>query len=332
MSNQKSSPVEVAVIIVNYNTADLTIDCLESVIRHGSPHRRVSLHVVDNGSPLGDGSIISNALAARGWSSRVTLLCEATNHGFGRGVNLVITQFVAPLPQYVFLLNPDARLENDAVSILANFLDEHPHVSAAGAKISSPAGIPVTGAFRFPSVIWTFASALCFGPLSRLLRSWEVPLSPDIPTQPVDWVTGAAVMMRLSDVQRAGFFDPAYFLYFEEVDLMRELKRQGGEIWHVAEANVVHIEGAATGVKSGRERPRRLPPYWYQSWARYFFKNHGRSGALLAATAWYVGAAANTVLARLRGQAPQAPSNFYSDFWRIAVRPLLGLEDLPNDR
>ena len=316
---------EIAVIIVNYNTAALALDAIESVLTRSHGGRSVELHVVDNASPNGDASVLSAALAERGWTSRVYLRSETQNHGFGRGNNLVLTELMrrAAPPSYAFLLNPDARLDNEAVAVLADFLDAHPAAAAAGASISSPEGVPVASAFRFPGIVSTFASAVCLGPVSRLLRAWEVSLSPAIGTQRVDWVSGAAVMLRLAAVQRAGYFDPSYFLYFEEVDLMRQLTRQGGEIWHLGEARVAHIEGAATGVRGANTR--RLPAYWYHSWQHYFEKNRGRGAALLAAAAWYTGAAANAVIAALRGREADAPKRFYGDFWRLAIRPLLGL-------
>lgn len=325
------SAVDVAVVIVNYNTATLTINAVASIFAKPHCGRSVAVHVVDNASQEGDIETLAKAFSERGWNSRVTLHVSPLNLGFGSGNNLVLERLESPLPTYVFLLNPDAILENDAIGILAEFLDTHPAAAAAGAAIASPDGIPLTAAFRFPGVLSTFTGALAFGPVARVLQKWEVPLPPTTPTQQVDWVAGAAVMLRLETLRRVGFFDPAYFLYFEEVDLMRQLSLGGNEVWHVAEARVVHIEGAATGVRSSLESPKRLPAYWYESWRHYFLKNAGRTSAIAAAAAWYLGAIGNAWLMLLRGGRPQAPLRFYRDFWRIAVRPLLGLAPLPYD-
>ncbi len=325
--------MDVAVIVVNYNTAALTIEAIGSVIERHRGSLDLAIHVVDNASPKGDAVALEQAIAQRGWEHRVTLHASPSNLGFGAGNNLVLQQLGRghPAPRYVFLLNPDAKLENDAIAILAAFLDKTPMAVAAGAAINSLDGHPVTAAFRFPGILSTFAGALVFGPVTRLLRKWETPLPPSTPTQRVGWVAGAAVMMRLPAVRRAGYFDPTYFLYYEEVDLMRQLTLQGGEVWHVAEARVAHIEGASTGVVGGSVRPKRLPAYWYASWRHYFTKNLGRMGALGVAIAWYAGAAGNAVIEPLRGKRPQAPERFYRDFWRVAVRPLLGLRPLPYD-
>ena len=329
----QSGKADVAVIIINYDTAELALNAVESVLAfsHGGHHSEI--HLLDNASPQGDGDVLQAEIVARGWQDDVVLYKEAINHGFGRGNNRVLNALASrpTPPRYVFLLNPDAKLENDAIAILADFLDARPEAAVAGAGIAKPGGIRVTSAFRFPSIVSTFSSALSFGPVSRLLSHWQVPLSPSLPTSQVDWVAGAAAMIRFDAARQAGFFDPAYFLYYEEVDLMRQIKRLNRQIWFVAEAQVIHVEGAATNVKSGQPERRRRPAYWYESWRHYFRKNHGRAFALTAATAWLAGAAANEIISRVKRGQPSTPLLFFQDIWAIVVRPLLGLKALPHE-
>lgn len=326
----QDSAADVSVIIVNYGTADLALEAAASVLAKADRVR--DIHIVDNASPGTDADQIAQAIATRGWPPRVTLHAETVNHGFGRGNNLVIEALLreAPPPDKIFLLNPDARLGNAALTLLADFLDTHPQAGAAGARIEKPGGIPVTAAFRFPGLISTFSGAVAFGPLSRLCARWQVPLAADTPTSQVDWVSGAAVMFRMQALRDAGIFDPDYFLYYEEVDLMRQLARKGWHTWCVAEALVVHAEGTATHVKSGRAERRRLPAYWYHSWQHYMHKNNGRALALLACLAWAGGAALNRVLCALRGKEPAAPLGLFGDLWAFALRPLLGLKVVPD--
>jgi GT2 family glycosyltransferase len=327
------SMAEISVIIVNYNTAGLAIEAVQSILARHHKGRTVDVHLLDNGSLKGDSAVLLAAATKRNWGTNVTLYLEAKNHGFGRGNNIVLEALgrrPSP-PDMVFLLNPDARLKNEAVGILADFLDAHPRAGVAGARIEKPGSIPVTSAFRFPGLISEFAGAAAFGPLARLCAHWQVPRSTDLATSPTDWVAGAALMARFKALAEVDFFDPAYFLYYEEVDLMRQTARRGWETWHVAEAEVVHMEGAATGVKSGEYIRKRRPAYWYHSWQHYFRKNYGRIFALLAAGAWMLGALLNHAIARLRGKAPAAPLHLFQDFWAMAGRPLLGLKARPHD-
>lgn len=315
----------IAVVIVNYGTADLTTAGIESVLAHDHGGRPLELHVVDNASPGEDGTILAARHAERGWGDRVILWQETINHGFGRGNNLVIDALKRrpDPPQYVFLLNPDAALENEVLAILANRLDATPQAAAAGAGIALPTGQPVTAAFRFPSAQSEFAQAINFGPVTRFFGSRLVPLPPDHPDGQVDWVSGAAVLFRFSVLCELGGFDPDFFLYYEEVELMSRIRRAGYQVIYVPAARICHAEGAATDVKSGQSERRSRPAYWYNSWRIYYLKTAGRSGAIAAGLSWMMGAALNVPLARLRGQPLRAPKGFFCDFPRLVLKPLL---------
>jgi GT2 family glycosyltransferase len=317
----------IAVVIVNYGTADLAVAAVESVMarRHGG--RAVTVHLVDNASPSGDGEALVREIAARGWHETVTVYRETVNHGFGRANNLVFKALAAgdDVPDAVFLLNPDACLDSEAVDELAQVLEVHPRVGCAGARIAKPGGIPVTAAFRFPTLASEFSDTLAFGPVARLLARSRVSLPPETPTGPVGWVAGAAVMIRWQALRDVGGFDPAFFLYFEEVDLMRRITAAGWQVWHVSEAQVLHAEGAATGVRSSEARAKALPDYWYDSWYLYFTKAHGPVYARFCALARVAGWTMNRAVSGLRRRASSAPPRWHDGFSRRVIRPLLGL-------
>lgn len=313
----------IAVIIVNYGTAVLALDAAASVLAQSLPGRAVHLHIVDNASPGDDAETIAHGIAARDWTDRVTLWPETVNHGFGRGNNIVLSalsRLRAP-PVYVLLLNPDAALEQGALSRLVTLIEARRDVVGVGAAISKPDGQPVTAAFRFPTVFGEFETAACFGPISRLLRNHRIPLPPDHPEGPVDWVSGAAVLFSFKALCEVGFFDPGFFLYFEEVDLMRRLRLRGGVIWYLPAAHVCHVEGAATGVSSGLQN--RKPAYWFQSWSLYHRRAAGRSQAFLIVFAHLAGTIINTLHCRLRRIPPRLANQYMLDFMKQAALPLL---------
>lgn len=320
-----SSRSRIAVIIVNYGLPELCLAAVESVLGRQHGGHPVEIHLVDNASPGGVGALLAQAHQERGWGERVTLWLEQENHGFGRGNNLVLRALGqrGDAPDYVFLLNPDAELENEALAILADRLDAMPGVGAAGAGIISSAGQPDTAAFRFPSARSEFAQAINFGPVTRIFDEHLVPLPTDHPGGSVDWVSGAAVMLRFSVLRELGGFDPDFFLYFEETELMARMRRAGYDVLHVPAAQVRHAGGAATGVKSGGPSRKPLPAYWYESWRLYYLKTAGRSRAIRAGFGWMAGAALNVPIAFLRGQPLRAPRNFFTDFPRLVLKPLL---------
>ncbi|MFC3060255.1 glycosyltransferase family 2 protein [Paenirhodobacter populi] len=319
----------IAVIVVNYGTADLSIAAVESVLARQHGGHPVEVHLVDNASPGDDAARFARAHDEKGWGGRVTLWLEGTNHGFGRGNNVVIYALMqrpresGAAPDYVFLLNPDAMLENEALAILADRLDADPGAGAAGAGIALPSGKPVTAAFRFPSATSEFVQAVAFGPVARVFANRIVALPPDHPDGPVDWVAGAAVMFRMSVLRQLNGFDPDFFLYYEEVELMHRIRQAGHEILYVPGARVLHAEGAATDQKSHRPERRPRPSYWYRSWMLYYLKTAGRGGAIAAGAAWIAGALINLPLSALRGRGPSMPLNFLRDFPRQVMVPLL---------
>ena len=159
-------------------------------------------------------------------------------------------------PAKVFLLNPDARLETNAVAQLSAFLDDHPKAAVVGSAILHEGSFaPATCAFRFPGALSEFVEFREFGPLARLFKTRTVAFPADMPLQQVDWVSGASMMARLDALAAVEFFDPDFFLYFEEVDLMHRLKRRGWQVWHLPQAKVVHVAGAATGVTRITDEP-----------------------------------------------------------------------------
>ena len=320
---------EISVIIVNYGTADLAAEAVESVLARDHGGRMVDVHLVDNASPGDDATRLAEIHAERDWGDRVTLYLETTNHGFGRGNNLVLRALARRPnpPGKVLLLNPDARLKNEAIAVLADFLDAHSRAGFAGGRIEKPNGQPVTSAFRFPSLISVFSSAFNFGPVAKLLSGWQVSLDPALPTSRVDWVSGAAVMARFEAISDVGFFDPTYFLYHEEVDLMHQAAKAGWETWSVTDAEFTHAAGISTGVRSHEGRRRRRPRYWYRSWRHYFHKNHGRAYAIGCVAGWMAGVALNHVHSSLRRRPSNAPLNFFQDAWAVVSRPLLGLPE-----
>ncbi|SDK93191.1 glycosyltransferase family 2 protein [Aliiruegeria lutimaris] len=315
----------IAVIVVNYGTATMALAAVDSVLTSPPGARDVEVHLVDNASPGTDAAILADEIEARGWGGRVRLHLERENRGFGSGNNVVLHDLSRreDPPDLVFLLNPDAKLSNNALNILADFMHAHSKAGAAGARLIDTDGAPSTAAFRFPSIAGEFAEAANFGPITRMLKRWRIPMEPEQETGPVDWVTGAAVMLRFTALQQVGFFDPGYFLYYEEVDLMRRLNKSGWQCWHVAEAEVIHVEGAATALRGSEIGLRRRPEYWYASRRLYSFRSLGRIGAIANGCVVILGAGLNHVHSRLRGRKPWLPERFIPDTWRFVLRPLL---------
>lgn len=314
----------VAVIIVNYGTADLVIQAVDSVLARAHGGRAVEIHIVDNASPGNDAAVLSQAHAERGWAEKhVTFWPEKENHGFGRGNNVVLHALAKrdDAPEFVFLLNSDAWLENETIDILAKALEADPKACGAGAGILHEDGTPAVAAFRFPTMSSEVARIIGVGFVERMLRRTRVSLPPDHDGA-VDWVAGASVMFRFQALKEIGFFDPIYFLYFEEVDMMRRLRKAGRHMLYVTEAKVTHIAGVSTEVKTGHYKEQPRPPYVYASWRYYFSRQHSWGYALLTALLVGIAAVVHRLVATLRQKPAGLPVDFIKDHWRHVILPL----------
>lgn len=319
--------MKIAVIVVNYATAALAAKAVQSVLDRTTDTHDVAVHLVDNASPGGDDVALTDIHKDRDWGDRVRLWLERENHGFGRGNNVVLEHLAAESvpPDFVFLLNPDAELANDALEILAAELVANPKAATVGAAVSRPDGTGATSCFRFPGIMSAVLETLSFGPADKIFGAYRVPLDPDRPAGPVDWVSGAAVMFRFSALLETGFFDSDFFLYFEETELQHRLNRAGWTCHFVPAARVRHAEGAATGQFAGAGSERKLrPSYLYRSKWLYFKKARGQILALGLALMVLPAAGLNVLHRRLRGKAPNLPLNFFRDHMRFGLLPLLG--------
>jgi N-acetylglucosaminyl-diphospho-decaprenol L-rhamnosyltransferase len=299
-----SQGLRIAVIIVTYKTARLTIGALQSVAsERATSGLRIRAIVVDNSSE--DLPQITKAVAANDWSAWVTLVESLRNGGYAYGNNLGLQHaYQDGPPHYVYLLNPDAQVRPGAIGTLVNFLESRPDVGIAGSSFETHEGTDWPIAFRFPSLWSELDTGLQFGPVTRLLKRWVVARPMSKIAQPTDWICGASMLIRPEVLSNVGGFDENYFLYFEETDFCYRARKAGFPTWYVPESRVMHIGGQSTAVTSPDAGSRRKPAYWFASRRRYFAVTFGISQAVLidivAVLANSLGFLKRTVLGRRR--------------------------------
>lgn len=314
--------LKLAVVIVNFQTGDLVVDCLHSLLDHldGLPPR--SRVVVVDGSSADDSvQRIGTAIRENNWSDRADLLELSVNGGFAFGNNRGVEYIVADAGEleYVLFLNPDTVVRPRALHELLSFMARTPTAGIAGSLLEDHDATRQACAFRFPSVASEVESEARIGLVTRLLRPWRVVV--DTSDAPVEtpWVSGASMMVRWQVFQDIGMFDEGYFLYYEEVDLCRRAALRGWECYHVPQSRVVHLVGAATGVTSRTTTPRRRPSYWHRSRQRYYRKHHGRLYLALADLGWVAGHLAWRAKQLLLRRPNDAPPYLLGDFIRHSL-------------
>lgn len=276
------------IVIVNYRTAKLVIDCLRSLSTQVADLGSGRVVVVDNDSGDGSAGKLFSAIEHEGWSDWVSIIPLDRNGGFAFGNNagIRVALSAANHVDYVMLLNPDTVVRPGAVRSLVGFMNTHPSVGIAGSLLENAEGGVECSAHRKHSPLSELDSGARLGLLSRLLSRYSVSPPPRGQAHPCDWVSGASMIVRRAVLEQIGLIDEGYFLYFEEADFCWRAKGAGWEIWYVPESRVMHLEGASTGIRDSAKRRAR---YWYDSRRRFFVKHYGVIGLATADILWTLG-------------------------------------------
>ncbi len=279
---------QVWIVIVNYRTARLTIDCLHSLAAERAAFPGFHTVIVDNASGDGSPEQIEAAIADNGWRDWADVIASNRNGGFAYGNNIGIERALTSdeVPDFVMLLNPDTVVRPGALKTLVEFMEANPQAGIAGSLLEDAAGGIDCSAHNAFSPLGELVSGASLGALSRLLPGHTV--SPPVrnAAHECDWVSGASLMIRTAIFDEIGLLDDQYFLYFEEADFCYRAKKTGWQVWFVPASRIVHLEGAATGI---RDVVRRRPRYWYESRRRYFIKHYGVRGLMQADLLWAFG-------------------------------------------
>ena len=267
-----------SILIVNWNVRDLLRDCLRSIER-GQGALDVEVIVVDSASV--DDSVAMVA-AEFPW---VTLLPQTENVGFARGNNVALAEARG---DYLLLLNPDTVVLDDALTVLVDFLREHPDVGAVAPQLLNPDGSVQSSRRRFPTLVTGFfESTWLEGLAPGVLRRYYALDLPDDRTADVDWLVGACILIPRAVYEQIGGLDEAYFMYSEELDWCRRIKEGGWRVvYHPAARVVLHVG------KSSEQAVTARHINFQRAKLRYFLKYHSRAAAgilrnfLLASYAW----------------------------------------------
>jgi FkbH-like protein len=313
VSQGDRSATGVAVCIVSYGTSQLVLAALPALMQELAHQPRRHVAIVDNASPDGDGARLRDGVAALDLGSDVEVILSPVNGGFAAGNNMAFAAIrgLSWRPEAVLLLNPDAEMQPGALDEMLAVMRVNPKAGFVGPRLENPDGTSWVGAFNFPTLASETAAGLGIGVFQR--RAPTVIPDAETPVR-ADWVTGTATLIRSEAFEALGDMDDGYFLYYEEVDYMLQGRRLGWESWHAPAARILHEAGVATGVEAGQARRGRQPDYWFQSWARYFAKNHGPAYARLTAALKLAAMIAGSAQLALRGKHRRFAEGFYWDF------------------
>jgi GT2 family glycosyltransferase len=257
-------PPQLSIIIVNWNTRELTVNCLRSVFA-SSDGLSLDVILIDNASS--DDSVE----AVRREFPQVKLICNPRNIGFAGANNIGMEQACG---ESLLLLNSDTVVPPGALGAAYAYLQSHPDVGLCGIKLLNPDRSFQASYAHFPSLAGELLSATGLG--ARLVSPYYPSPRPvdGEAAQEVDWVAGAFMLVRRATYDRVGGMDTGYFMYSEETDWCYRIKRAGWSIRYLPEVSIIHIGGAST-----RQRSAEMTAELNKSKIRFFEKHYGAARA-----------------------------------------------------
>jgi GT2 family glycosyltransferase len=274
--DSSAETLDISIVIVSFNTRDVLRECLECVERE-SPGLRVEVLVVDNNSSDGSSEMVEREFP------HIRLFRSKTNLGFASANNVALE---VARGRYLVLLNSDAFLCPNSLTLAVQHMDEQPSVGLAGARLIGRDSSWQPSARMFPSLLtdlFVYTGLAGKFPKSRLFGSFDRTWADPLLAAPVDWVPGAFSIIRAEALAKAGLFDAGFFLYSEEVDLCRRIRAAGFQIWYWPDIVVIHIGGESSRQVKTLEMSSagaQLSLWRMRSTLLYYRKHHGHTAWL----------------------------------------------------
>jgi len=254
--------MDVSIILVNYNTKQLTLDCIDTIYKY-TEGLSFEIIIVDNHSSDGSIEVLSH-------DERVRFFDSGDNLGFGLANNLGVEKATG---KYVFLLNTDTLLTYNVIKVLYDYMESHQLVGVVGVGLLDAEGNNNAAYVKFPSVCHTFRLCLQYFERHCGLKSKSKQLEIFGNEVDVDGVTGADMFVRKELFDEAGGFDKDIFMYGEEVELQYRIAELRYRRVLLPGEHIIHLEGGS----SPSERKNRLSFFVLYSMLRgkcIFYRKH----------------------------------------------------------
>ncbi len=259
--------MDVAVIVINYNSSKYTLECISAVIENTSENIDYEIIVVDNNSTASEYKILKDNFPRH---KHISLHRSVINTGFGGG-NMFGAQFAKA--DYLLFLNNDAMLLNNCLEILLSFMWVHPKAGVCTAQ-NFDENKRLVPSFDHNKGLRRLLMGRSFLEKKNAQLYPERKREYSEPLQ-VNWVNGAFLFFDSKAFAQVGGFDTNIFLYWEEMDICHRLQNLGYESWLVPAAKILHHQGVSTGVS------KAIAKESYISYLYVLRKNYGYGKYLL---------------------------------------------------
>lgn len=231
--------INVSVIIVNYNTRELTHQCIESV-KTQTKDVSYEIILVDNASKDGSMEYFEK-------QDNLIYIYSQENLGFGRANNL---GFSKASGEYLLLLNSDTVLNNNAIKFFYDFMEAAPTDIACCGSFLKDRNLKIIHSYGRFHTFWNSLYERCFSPyMSRLgfsYMKYDYPIEKTENYYVVDYVTGADLFIRREIAESYGLFDPDFFMYNEDVELCKRYHDVGYKSVIIEAPQIIHLGGRSS--------------------------------------------------------------------------------------
>ena|SRR3990167_5134938 len=236
---------KVSVIVLSFNTKDITDKCLENLLlaKAEAERKKIGAEVIvlDNASSDGSAQMIRDKYPG------IKLVVSKENTGFAKGNNMAMEKAVG---DYFLLINSDVFVKKDTLARAVNYFEKHPDCDVLGCGLTYPDGSfqPGGGELPAPGNVATWLLGIELLPLAYKIVS---PIHPKniryfAKDREVGWVTGAFMMLKREVYEKTKGFDEAFFMYTEEVEWSQRIKKAGFKIFYTPDFSVTHIGKASS--------------------------------------------------------------------------------------
>lgn len=306
--------MEISIVIVNYYTESVLDHCLTSLVENDKPES-LKVIIINNGSSPGSLEKLVKKFEQR---LKLTILTNRSNVGFARAVNQGLRQANG---NYIFLLNPDTTLITfNGIQRLKEVLEKHADIGIVAPKIIYPDGTTQSEGEWTPSLVSLLGSQL-LGLRSQWWRRLQYKRNCSSALRFVDWVTGAAMMIRHDLIEKIGGFNEEYWLYGEDVEFCHRARKHGYRIAVLPTVVVVHDKGKAV-------EHHIAQAYINSALGMYRFQReiHGEFYARTCVLVLFLGVLIRAVLAPLRRKPFREYIRAGLKIWCLFLRGLRGVK------
>lgn len=240
--------VDLSIIIVSYNTSQLTIECVDSIVR---TVKKISYEmiVVDNNSHDNSVSMLKKLNF-----KHLTIIRNKENYGFSKANNIGIKESSG---RYVLFLNSDTVVHDETLDGMVEFMDAHTQVGAATCQLLLPDGgiddashrgfpTPLRSLFHFSGIAKVFSR-------SQFINGYHLGWKDLDKTHEIESLAGAFMMVRREAGEKLNWWDEDFFWYGEDLDFCYRLRQNGWHIFYVPEFSILHYKGASGGIKKSTQ-------------------------------------------------------------------------------